>query len=149
MPGCAVEVISRDSLTPVIVVDVPATPGAESGLVTLLYGHFDKQPPLGSWREGLDAFTAVREGDRSTAGVLPMTATRYSQPWEPSKPWPRLVARTGVAYFSWSQARRAGAHTSGHISTRSQPASVGLVPAWLSAWTRAVPPTTGSGTRPR
>jgi len=64
VPGCDVEVIERDGLTPVIVVDVPATPGAETGLVTLLYGHFDKQPPLGSWREGLDAFAAVREGDR-------------------------------------------------------------------------------------
>ena len=43
---------------------MPATPGSASGLVTLLYGHLDKQPPLGSWRDGLDPFVAVREGDR-------------------------------------------------------------------------------------
>jgi acetylornithine deacetylase/succinyl-diaminopimelate desuccinylase-like protein len=30
----------------------------------LLYGHLDKQPPLGSWREGLDPFVPVREDDR-------------------------------------------------------------------------------------
>jgi acetylornithine deacetylase/succinyl-diaminopimelate desuccinylase-like protein len=64
VPGCAVEVVEHEGLTPVIIVDVPATPGAETELVSLLYGHFDKQPPLGSWREGLDAFVAVREGDR-------------------------------------------------------------------------------------
>jgi acetylornithine deacetylase/succinyl-diaminopimelate desuccinylase-like protein len=63
VPGCDVEIVERDGLTPVIVADVPATPGAGSGLITVLYGHFDKQPPLGSWREGLDPFVAVREGD--------------------------------------------------------------------------------------
>ena len=59
-----VEVVQLEGLTPVIIVDVPATADSEAGLVTLLYGHFDKQPPLGSWREGLEAFVAVREGDR-------------------------------------------------------------------------------------
>jgi len=64
IPGCVVDVVERDGLTPVIIVDVPASPGVETGIVTLIYGHFDKQPPLGSWREGLDPFLAVREGDR-------------------------------------------------------------------------------------
>jgi acetylornithine deacetylase/succinyl-diaminopimelate desuccinylase-like protein len=64
IPGCTVEIVERDGLTPVIIVEVPATQGAKTELVTLLYGHFDKQPPLGSWREGLDPFLAVREGDR-------------------------------------------------------------------------------------
>ena len=64
IPGCTVEVVQRDGLTPVVIAEVPATPGAGSELVTLLYGHFDKQPPLGSWREGLDPFVAVRDGDR-------------------------------------------------------------------------------------
>jgi acetylornithine deacetylase/succinyl-diaminopimelate desuccinylase-like protein len=64
LPGCAVELVEREGLTPVIIADVPATPGAGTRLVTLLYGHLDKQPPLGSWREGLDPFVAVREGDR-------------------------------------------------------------------------------------
>ncbi len=64
IPGSVVEIVEREGLTPVIIADVPATPGTETELVTLLYGHFDKQPPLGSWREGLDPFAAVREGDR-------------------------------------------------------------------------------------
>jgi acetylornithine deacetylase/succinyl-diaminopimelate desuccinylase-like protein len=42
---------------------VPARSGSGE-LVTLLYGHLDKQPPLGSWREGLEPFVAVRDGDR-------------------------------------------------------------------------------------
>lgn len=64
IPGCAVELVEREGLTPVVLADVPATPGARTETVTLLYGHLDKQPPLGSWREGLDPFVAVREGDR-------------------------------------------------------------------------------------
>ena len=64
LPGCSVELVEREGLTPAIIADVPATPGAEGGLVTLLYGHLDKQPPLGSWRKGLDPFVAVRDGDR-------------------------------------------------------------------------------------
>ena len=64
IPGCRVELVEREGLTPVVIADVPATPGSASGLVTLLYGHLDKQPPLGSWRDGLDPFVAVREGDR-------------------------------------------------------------------------------------
>ena len=63
VPGCVVEVVEREGLTPVVIADVPATPGG-GDLVTLLYGHLDKQPPLGSWREGLDPFVAVRDGER-------------------------------------------------------------------------------------
>ena len=64
IPGCTLEVFERDAMTPVVIADVPATPGAAAETVTLLYGHFDKQPAPGSWREGLDPFVAVREGDR-------------------------------------------------------------------------------------
>jgi len=64
IPGCSVEVVELEGLTPVIIADVAATPGADTRLVTLLYGHLDKQPALGSWREGLDPYVAVREGDR-------------------------------------------------------------------------------------
>ncbi len=63
LPSSSVEIVEHEGLTPAIVADVPATPGAEGRLVTLLYGHLDKQPPLGSWREGLDPFVAVREGE--------------------------------------------------------------------------------------
>ena len=64
IPGIDVEIVEHDGLTPVVLADVPASPGGESRPTSLLYGHFDKQPPLGSWREGLDPFVAVREGDR-------------------------------------------------------------------------------------
>ena len=30
----------------------------------MLYGHLDKQPPLGDWSEGLDPYVPVRRGDR-------------------------------------------------------------------------------------
>jgi acetylornithine deacetylase/succinyl-diaminopimelate desuccinylase-like protein len=48
--------------TPVLVVSVEAT--APSTGTVLLYGHLDKQPPLGDWSEGLAPFTPVRKGDR-------------------------------------------------------------------------------------
>jgi len=64
VPGCVVEIVEHEGLTPAIIADVPASPGAATQLTSLLYGHLDKQPPLGSWREGLDPFVAVREGER-------------------------------------------------------------------------------------
>lgn len=51
-----------DDCTPLIVVDVTST-AATTGTV-MLYGHLDKQPPLGEWSEGLDPFVPVRRGDR-------------------------------------------------------------------------------------
>lgn len=60
--GLTAEVIGTKGRTPLLVVDAAATAGA-SGTV-LVYGHLDKQPPLGDWREGLGPFTPVREGDR-------------------------------------------------------------------------------------
>lgn len=67
LPGAEVDVVSVPGLTPVILIDVPPSSGARAGTTgkpTLLYGHLDKQPPLGEWREGLDPFVPVREGDR-------------------------------------------------------------------------------------
>lgn len=48
--------------TPVLVVTIDAT-APTSGTV-LLYGHLDKQPPLGDWSEGLDPYVPVRRGNR-------------------------------------------------------------------------------------
>lgn len=48
--------------TPVLVVTVPATGPGEGTAV--LYGHLDKQPPLGDWSEGLAPFAPVRRGNR-------------------------------------------------------------------------------------
>jgi acetylornithine deacetylase/succinyl-diaminopimelate desuccinylase-like protein len=48
--------------TPVLCVTVEST-GSTSG-TAMLYGHMDKQPPLGEWSEGLHPFVPVRRGDR-------------------------------------------------------------------------------------
>jgi len=64
IPGAAVEVVQLVGRTPVLIVEVPATDPARTSSTTLLYGHLDKQPPFGPWREGLDPFTATRIGDR-------------------------------------------------------------------------------------
>jgi acetylornithine deacetylase/succinyl-diaminopimelate desuccinylase-like protein len=48
--------------TPLLCVTVEATV-ASSG-TAVLYGHLDKQPPLGEWSDGLSPFTPVRRGDR-------------------------------------------------------------------------------------
>jgi acetylornithine deacetylase/succinyl-diaminopimelate desuccinylase-like protein len=57
-----VEVHHLEGRTPTLVVTVDSTAG-EGGTV-VLYGHLDKQPPLGDWSEGLDPFVPVRRGDR-------------------------------------------------------------------------------------
>src|SRR6266480_1247632 len=46
--------------TPLLLIDVPG----ESDDPILLYGHYDKQPEMTGWREGLDPWTPVLEGER-------------------------------------------------------------------------------------
>ncbi|MHB8378907.1 MAG: M20/M25/M40 family metallo-hydrolase [Acidimicrobiales bacterium] len=48
--------------TPTLVVTVDSTAG--EGATVVLYGHLDKQPPLGDWSDGLNPFVPVRRGDR-------------------------------------------------------------------------------------
>jgi acetylornithine deacetylase/succinyl-diaminopimelate desuccinylase-like protein len=48
--------------TPTLVVTVNSTAG--DGGTVVLYGHLDKQPPLGDWSEGLGPYHPVRRGDR-------------------------------------------------------------------------------------
>ncbi len=50
--------------TPALVVDVEASLGRDPGPVCLIYGHLDKQPPLGDWGEGLGPFAPVGRADR-------------------------------------------------------------------------------------
>jgi acetylornithine deacetylase/succinyl-diaminopimelate desuccinylase-like protein len=54
--------------TPVLCVTVEATTDDEETAddrgTVVLYGHLDKQPPLGEWSEGLDPYVPVRRGDR-------------------------------------------------------------------------------------
>jgi acetylornithine deacetylase/succinyl-diaminopimelate desuccinylase-like protein len=63
LPGVTVEVVALEGKSPVLVADVPASPGAEGAGTVLLYGHLDKQPPVGGWSGGLDPWTpVVRDG---------------------------------------------------------------------------------------
>ncbi|WP_414636315.1 M20/M25/M40 family metallo-hydrolase [Actinophytocola sp.] len=64
IPGATVEVVRLPGLSPVVLMDVPATPGGPSGDTVLLYGHLDKQPPFGEWSAGLGPWTPVRRGNR-------------------------------------------------------------------------------------
>ncbi len=65
LPGATVEILRLPDRTPVVLMDVPASEGmpADGGTV-LLYGHLDKQPPVGGWSEGLGPWTPVVRGDR-------------------------------------------------------------------------------------
>ncbi|GDY30846.1 M20/M25/M40 family metallo-hydrolase [Gandjariella thermophila] len=64
IPGAKTEVVQLPGRTPVLLVDVPATEGAERAGTVLLYGHLDKQPPVGGWSEGLGPWTPVIRGGR-------------------------------------------------------------------------------------
>jgi acetylornithine deacetylase/succinyl-diaminopimelate desuccinylase-like protein len=67
IPGLRARIVEHAGLTPLLVVDIEGSVEGSvegSGQPVLLYGHLDKQPPLGTWAEGLDAFTPVRRGDR-------------------------------------------------------------------------------------
>ena len=52
------EIVQLPGRTPVLLVENNGT-----GDPVLIYGHMDKQPPLGDWRAGLAPFEPVREGD--------------------------------------------------------------------------------------
>ncbi len=64
IPGAKIEVVELPGHTPVLLLDVPASEGAEDKGTVLLYGHLDKQPPVGGWSEGLGPWTPVIRGDR-------------------------------------------------------------------------------------
>ena len=53
-----VEIVTLPGRTPVLLIDNGGT-----GDPILVYGHMDKQPPLGEWRRGLGPWEPVREGD--------------------------------------------------------------------------------------
>jgi acetylornithine deacetylase/succinyl-diaminopimelate desuccinylase-like protein len=56
--GLATEIVQLPGRTPILLIENGGT-----GEPILIYGHMDKQPPLGDWRPGLSAFEPVREGD--------------------------------------------------------------------------------------
>jgi acetylornithine deacetylase/succinyl-diaminopimelate desuccinylase-like protein len=55
--GLSTEIVQLPGRTPVLVVD-----NGGSGDPIVVYGHMDKQPPLGTWRQGLGPYEPVREG---------------------------------------------------------------------------------------
>ncbi|MEO3809129.1 M20/M25/M40 family metallo-hydrolase [Sphaerisporangium sp. B11E5] len=64
LPGARCEVVQVAGRAPLLLADVPATGGAVARGTVLLYGHLDKQPPLGDWSEGLDPWRAVARDGR-------------------------------------------------------------------------------------
>jgi acetylornithine deacetylase/succinyl-diaminopimelate desuccinylase-like protein len=56
--GLHTEIVQLPGRTPVLLVE-----NGGAGHPILIYGHMDKQPPLGDWRPGLSPFEPVREGD--------------------------------------------------------------------------------------
>ncbi len=59
LEGLRARVVAPPGTTPLLVVEVDG-----SGAPVLLYGHLDKQPPLGTWAQGLHPFRARRRGER-------------------------------------------------------------------------------------
>lgn len=57
--GITVELLRSDMRTPLIFIEIPG----DTDETVLIYGHLDKQPPMLPWREGLDPWEPVREGD--------------------------------------------------------------------------------------
>jgi acetylornithine deacetylase/succinyl-diaminopimelate desuccinylase-like protein len=57
-PALHAEIVRLPGRTPVLLVD-----NGGSGDPVVVYGHMDKQPPLGEWRSGLGPYEPVREGD--------------------------------------------------------------------------------------
>jgi acetylornithine deacetylase/succinyl-diaminopimelate desuccinylase-like protein len=64
IPGAVVEVVAPDGLTPVVLVDIPASDAALAERTVVLYGHLDKQPEFEPWSPGLGPWEPVVRGDR-------------------------------------------------------------------------------------
>ena len=64
IPGLVVEVHRLPGRTPLLLMEVPATPGAPGDDTVVLYGHLDKQPEMTGWRDGLGPWTPVVENGR-------------------------------------------------------------------------------------
>ncbi len=59
LPGMKLEVVRLEQRTPVLYIEVPASPGQEKAGTVLMYGHLDKQPEMTGWREGLGPWRPV------------------------------------------------------------------------------------------
>jgi acetylornithine deacetylase/succinyl-diaminopimelate desuccinylase-like protein len=63
-PGTTVEIVRLPGRTPLLYVEVPATPGYVRTDCVLMYGHMDKQPEFTGWSEGLSPWTPVIRNGR-------------------------------------------------------------------------------------
>lgn len=63
-PGLTTEIIRLPGRTPLLFMEIPGTPGVDPNDTVMLYGHYDKQPEMTGWREGLGPWIPVREGDK-------------------------------------------------------------------------------------
>ncbi len=59
IPGLTTRLVEPPGRTPLLVAET-----AGEGPLVLLYGHLDKQPPLGDWSPGLGPYLPVRREDR-------------------------------------------------------------------------------------
>jgi acetylornithine deacetylase/succinyl-diaminopimelate desuccinylase-like protein len=62
--GMTVELISPPGLTPVLLMEIPATDAALADRTVVMYGHLDKQPEMEPWSPGLGPWLPVLRGDR-------------------------------------------------------------------------------------
>ncbi|HEX2650008.1 MAG TPA: M20/M25/M40 family metallo-hydrolase [Burkholderiales bacterium] len=99
LPGMTLEVVRSDGRTPVLLLELPATRGAEKAGTILLYGHLDKQPEMVGWAEGLGPWVpVVKDGklygrggaDDGYAVFASLAALRHLH--EEKRPHARIVA---------------------------------------------------------
>ena len=61
--GMEFEIHRLEGRSPVLFAEIPPANGGPADTTVFLYGHLDKQPEVTGWREGLDPWTPVMEGD--------------------------------------------------------------------------------------
>ena len=63
IPGLAIEIVRLPGRSPLLFMELAATDGS-SGDTVMMYGHYDKQPEMSGWSEGLGPWLPVRRGDK-------------------------------------------------------------------------------------
>jgi acetylornithine deacetylase/succinyl-diaminopimelate desuccinylase-like protein len=62
--GLRTEVVRLPGRSPLLFMEIPATDAEAGSDTVMLYGHYDKQPEMAGWRDGLGPWQPVREGDK-------------------------------------------------------------------------------------
>jgi len=63
IPKLSVKLVRAPKKTPLLIIDVAASANATTADTVVFYGHLDKQPAVGPWRDGTDPFRLVTRGD--------------------------------------------------------------------------------------